>query len=75
MGRPGTVNETGNIELQRADLVIVLGSRLNIRQISYNYENFAKNEIIMVDIDKEELQKPTLKIDLPVHSDLGSFPS
>jgi acetolactate synthase-1/2/3 large subunit len=75
VGRPGTVGDrAGNINLQRADLVIVLGSRLNIRQISYNYENFAKNaKIIMVDIDKEELQKPTLKIDLPVHSDLGSF--
>jgi acetolactate synthase-1/2/3 large subunit len=75
VGRPGTVGDrAGNINLQRADLVIVLGSRLNIRQISYNYENFAKNaKIIMVDIDKEELQKPTLNIDLPIHSDLGSF--
>ena len=75
VGRPGTVGDrAGNINLQRADLVIVLGSRLNIRQISYNYENFAKNaKIIMVDIDKEELKKPTLNIDLPIHSDLGSF--
>jgi len=75
VGRPGTVGDrAGNINLQRADLVIVLGSRLNIRQISYNYENFAKNaKIIMVDIDKQELQKPTLNIDLPIHSDLGSF--
>lgn len=75
VGRPGTVGDrAGNINLQRADLVIVLGSRLNIRQISYNYENFAKNaKIIMVDIDQEELQKPTLNIDLPIHSDLGLF--
>ena len=74
-GRPGTVGDrAGNINLQKSDLVLVLGSRLNIRQISYNYENFAKNaKIIMVDIDKEELQKPTLNIDLPIHSDLGYF--
>lgn len=74
-GRPGTVGDrAGNINLQRSDLVIVLGSRLNIRQISYNYENFAKNaKVIMVDIDKAELQKPTLNIDLPINSDLSYF--
>jgi len=71
-GRPGTVgNRGGNFVTQFADLLIVLGSRLNIRQISYNWKNFAKNAyIIMVDIDSKELLKPTLKVDLPIYANV-----
>lgn len=71
-GRPGTVgNRGGNFVTQFADLLIVLGSRLNIRQISYNWKNFAKNAyIIMVDIDLKELLKPTLKVDLPIYANV-----
>jgi acetolactate synthase-1/2/3 large subunit len=36
-GRPGTVGDrAGSFVVQNADLLLVLGSRLNIRQISYN---------------------------------------
>ena len=71
-GRPGTVGTRGgNFVVQNSDLLIVLGSRLNIRQISYNWENFAdKAYKIMVDIDASELMKPTLSIDMPVHADV-----
>lgn len=71
-GRPGTVgNRGGNFNIQNADLVLVLGSRLNIRLISYNYENFAKDAYkIIVDIDANELKKPTITPDLPVHADV-----
>ena len=74
-GRPGTVgNRVGNFALQNADLLIVIGCRLNIRLISYNYENFAKNAYkIMCDVDKAELEKPTISIDCKVHSDLNDF--
>ena len=67
-GRPGTIgNRGGNIVTQNADLLLVLGSRLNIRQISYNWENFAPSAYkIMVDIDPSELIKPTLSIDMPL---------
>lgn len=70
-GRPGTVGTRGgNFAVQYSDLLLVLGCRLNIRQISYNWENFASAAYkIMVDIDPAELQKPTLKIDMPVHAD------
>lgn len=73
-GRPGTVGDRpGNFAVQKADFVLVLGCRLNIRQISYNYESFAQNAFkVMVDIDKAELSKPTLKIDMPVHAELGA---
>lgn len=74
-GRPGTVGTRGgNFVIQKSDLVLSLGCRMNIRQISYNWENFAKNAfLIAVDIDEAELQKPTLEVNLPVHADVKDF--
>lgn len=74
-GRPGTVGTRGgNFVVQNADLLIVLGCRLNIRQISYNYREFAKHAYkVMVDIDQAELYKPTIKIDWPIWADLRDF--
>lgn len=71
-GRIGTVGQrAGNFALQNADVVLFLGTRNNIRQISYNWENFAKNaKKIIVDIDIAELKKPTVKPDLPICGDL-----
>lgn len=71
-GRPGTIGTRGgNFVVQNSDLLISLGCRLNVRQISYNWENFAKDAYkIMVDIDELELKKPTLSIDLPIHADV-----
>lgn len=67
-GRPGTVGTRGgNFIVQNSDLLLVLGCRLNIRQISYNYKEFAPNAYkIIVDIDQNELKKPTVKADLPI---------
>ncbi len=75
VGRPGTIGtRPGNLILQQCDLLLALGSRLNIRQISYNWESFAKNaEIIQVDIDEQELKKPFPKIQLGIHADLRDF--
>ena len=74
-GRPGTnATRAGNFTVQNADLVLVLGCRLNIRLISYNWENFARFAYkIIVDIDAAELKKPTVKPDLPIHADLAQF--
>lgn len=71
-GRPGSVGTRGgNFVVQNSDLLIVLGCRMNIRQISYNYKEFAKCAYkIVVDIDASELQKPTVHVDLPIHADL-----
>jgi acetolactate synthase-1/2/3 large subunit len=75
VGRPGTVGDRGgNFAVQNVDCMLVLGCRLNIRQISYNWEAFAPNaKIIMVDVDAAELAKPTLRISNPVHTDLKLF--
>lgn len=71
-GRPGTVGDrAGNMVTQSSDLLIVLGSRLNIRQVSYNWASFAREAYkIWVDIDPIELQKPNVKPDMPVVADL-----
>ena len=75
IGRIGTIGQRcGNFALQNADVVLFLGSRNNIRQISYNWENFAKNAYkIIVDIDNAELQKPTVKPDMAINVDLEDF--
>lgn len=75
VGRAGTVGDRpGNFAVQNADLLLILGCRLNIRQISYNWDSFARSAFqIMVDADKAELDKPTLSIDLPIHADLNDF--
>jgi acetolactate synthase I/II/III large subunit len=75
VGKPGTVGDrAGNFAVQNADLVLVLGCRLNIRQISYNWAAFARAATkVMVDIDRAELEKHTLAIDLPVHAELKGF--
>jgi len=75
VGRQGTIGDRpGNFATQNADVLLVLGSRLTIRQISYNWENFAPSAYkIVVDVDAAELQKPTIKVDLPVHADLSEL--
>lgn len=74
-GRPGTIGErAGNFTVQNADLVLVLGSRLNIRQVSYNWNSFARHAVkIQVDVDDAELRKPLLRPDIPIHCDLKAF--
>lgn len=71
-GRPGSVGTRGgNFVVQNSDLLLVLGCRMNIRQISYNYKEFAKNAYkIVVDIDEAELNKPTVAVDMKVYADV-----
>jgi acetolactate synthase-1/2/3 large subunit len=75
VGRPGSIGDrAGNFAVQNADLLLVLGSRLNIRQVSYNWKSFAREAYkIWVDIDETELRKPTVKADLPVHASLSEL--
>ena len=74
-GRPGSIGDrAGNFTLQNADVVLVLGCRLNIRQVGYEFAAFAHHAYrIVVDIDEAELAKPTIFPDLPVHADMGFF--
>ena len=72
-GKPGICGDRlGNIMVQNADLLIIMGTRLSIRQVSYAYDLLApKAYKVMIDIDLAEMQKPTLSIDMPIHADLA----
>lgn len=74
-GRPGTIGtRAGNFCLQQADFVLVIGSRLNIRQTGYNWNSFAKNAwLVQVDIDEHELNKPTVQPDQKIVCDAAQF--
>lgn len=74
-GRPGTVGQrAANFVLQNSDVLLVLGSRLNIRAIGYNFESFARHAYkIVVDIDKAELDKSTIKPNLPINANVKDF--
>ena len=74
-GRPGVVGDrAGNFTVQNADVLLILGCRLAIRQSSYNWQSFARNAFkIQVDVDPAELEKPTVRPDMPVVCDAGVF--
>ena len=72
VGRGGIMGDrAGNFAVQNADLVFACGNRLSIRQVGYNYPTWAREAyVIYNDIDAEELKKPTVHVDMPVHADV-----
>jgi acetolactate synthase-1/2/3 large subunit len=75
VGRVGVKGtRAGNFAMQNCDFLLVLGSRLSVPATGYNYNTFARDaKVIVVDIDKEEHSKNTVKIDKFIHSDLKDF--
>ncbi len=74
-GRGGNMGDrAGNFAVQNSDLLLVLGSRLSIRQVGYNFSTWARAaKVIMVDIDKAEMNKHTIHVDLRIHADVKKF--
>jgi len=74
-GRPGTIGDrVGNFTAQNSDVLLVLGSRLNVRQTSYNWASFARFATkIQVDVDAAEFEKPTCRPDIAIHCDVRVF--
>ena len=74
-GRPGIMGDrAGNFAVQNSDLLISVGCRLSIRQVSYDWKQFARDAFkIVVDIDAAELAKPTIDPDMAIHADAGEF--
>jgi acetolactate synthase-1/2/3 large subunit len=74
-GRPSiTGDRASNFILQNCDLLLAVGSRLWVRQTSYNFKAFARAAYkIAVDVDSAELRKPSLSLDLPIHCDARLF--
>ncbi len=71
VGRAGNMGDRpGNFAIQNSDLVFSVGSRLSIRQVGFNYKTWARAAYTIInDIDKEELKKPSLHVDMAVHAD------
>lgn len=74
-GRAGDLaTRAGNFTVQNSDVLLVLGTRLALRQVSYNWQSFARHAYkIQVDIDPVEMKKPTVQIDMPVCIDVKVF--
>lgn len=61
-------HRSANFALAKADLVISIGSRLDIRQIGINRDNFASNaQILRCDIDSGEMTYPVHKDEHHIH--------
>jgi len=64
----------GNLVLQNSDFVLSIGASLNVASTGFNFEGFApKAKKVMINIDKGEFTKPTIKIDLGIESDAKLF--
>jgi acetolactate synthase-1/2/3 large subunit len=76
-GRPGSVAARGaNFTQQNADWIMVVGARLDMPQIAFNHKNFARGaRKIVVDVDRNELGKFQMTIDVSVNADAGVFVS
>lgn len=72
-GRGGTMGDrAGNFAVQNSDFLLCVGNRLGILQAGYDVNTWARGAYtVMVDIDENELDKPTIRIDLPICADAG----
>ena len=75
VGRPGAFAKRGaNFNVQNCDFYLSIGTRLPFMVTGYNKTDFARNAYkVMVDIDKEELNKHSDIIDELVHADAFEF--
>ena len=74
-GRGGNMGDrAGNFAIQNSDLVIVIGSRLSIRQVGYTWGTWARAaKVVMVDIEPAEMEKHTVHVDMKIHADAKEF--
>lgn len=77
VGRAGIMGDRpGNFAVQNSDFVLAIGNRLNIYQVGYQLDTWAREAFVVdVDIDELELKKPTIRVDLPVCCDAVKFMS
>ncbi|MBF0371892.1 MAG: thiamine pyrophosphate-binding protein [Alphaproteobacteria bacterium] len=74
-GRAGLFGDrAGNFTVQNADLLLIVGSRMSIPQTGHNTAQFAPHaRQIVVDVDENELMKPTLRPDVAMAADAKVF--
>ncbi len=74
-GRAGDVgNRYGNWAVQNSDFILVLGSRLGLRQVGFTPETWARKAFVaMVYEDPVELTKNRVHVELPIRAELTEF--
>jgi acetolactate synthase I/II/III large subunit len=75
IGRLGTKGDrSGNFVINQSDLVIILGSSVNITVTGFQFEHFApKAKIIWIDIDEFEDKKGNCSPDVKINTCLSEF--
>ena len=71
VGRGGSLGDrAGNFAVQNSDLILSIGSRLSLRQTGFNWKKWAPHSfVIMEDVCGDEMKKPTLHVEMPLHVD------
>lgn len=74
-GRPGSLAPRGaNFTLQNSDLLLIVGSRLDMAMTAYAHDRLARGaKKVMVDIDESEIRKMKTPIHVPIVADAGDF--
>lgn len=77
VGRPGVVAQRApNFAVQNCDLLISIGSRLDNVITAYNPRGFARAaKKVVVDVDRNEIEKLDMEIEIPIVADAGAFVS
>jgi len=75
VGNFGLLGErAANYAVQHADLLLILGSRMSIPNVGYATDLFSPGSAkVMVDIDPDEMEKNSIRIDISVVADLKDF--
>lgn len=75
LGRAHSLGQrAANFIIQNSDVLLSIGARLDVLTTGFTYRAFAREAYkIMVDIDKKEIEKSTLSIDLKINYDAKDF--
>jgi acetolactate synthase-1/2/3 large subunit len=75
LGRPNTWGmRAANVVIQKADLIIALGTRLGLQQTGFNWQEFGRDaQIVQVEIDSREISKGHPRVDFGIEADANDF--
>jgi len=63
--------QAAGVAIQQADLLLVIGSRLDVRQTGNQFDRFAENaRIVRIDLDKDEVSESRIRHDQLINGDV-----
>ncbi len=69
-----TGNQTAGMAIHHSDLLLVLGSRLDVRQTGTQVSEFVPNgRVVRIDLDAAEIEHSRVRNDLVVRADVSTF--